>query len=61
MVSDDGAGFVPGSEAKGEGTHVGIRNVRQRLDILCHGTLEIESEPGKGTTAAIRIPKEKDK
>ena len=61
MVSDDGAGFVPGSEAKGEGTHVGIRNVRKRLDILCHGTLEIESEPGKGTTATIRIPKEKDK
>ena len=58
IVSDDGAGFVPGEETRGEGTHVGIRNVRQRLDIMCHATLEIQSEPGKGTTAAIHIPKE---
>lgn len=60
IVSDDGAGFVPGTEDKKEGIHVGIRNVRQRLDIMCHATLEVESEPGKGTTSIIRIPKEKD-
>lgn len=59
-VLDDGVGFVPGTEEKGEGTHVGIRNVRQRLDILCHATLEIQSEPEKGTTSTIRIPKEKE-
>lgn len=58
IVSDDGVGFVPGTEGRGEGTHVGIQNVRQRLDIMCHATLEIESEPGKGTTSTIRIPKE---
>ena len=57
IVSDDGVGFAPGTETQGEGTHVGIRNVRQRLDIMCHATLEIESEPGKGTTSTIRIPK----
>lgn len=60
IVSDDGVGFVPGTEANGEGTHVGIRNVRQRLDIMCHATLEVQSEPGKGTTSRIRIPKEAD-
>ncbi len=59
LVSDDGVGFVPGVET-GENVHVGIRNVRQRLDIMCHATLEIQSEPGKGTTATIHIPKEKD-
>ncbi len=58
IVSDDGVGFVPGTETQGEGNHVGIRNVRQRLGIMCHATLEIESEPGKGTTSTIRIPKE---
>lgn len=26
LVSDDGVGFVAGTEGKGEGTHVGIRN-----------------------------------
>ncbi|MGN0142057.1 MAG: sensor histidine kinase [Roseburia sp.] len=57
IISDDGVGFVPGTESKGQGTHVGIRNVRQRLDIMCHATLEVESEPGKGTTSTIRIPK----
>lgn len=60
MVSDDGVGFVPGTEEKGEGTHVGIRNVRQRLKILCNATIKIESEPGKGTKAIICIPKEEE-
>lgn len=60
IVSDDGVGFVPGTEENGEGTHVGISNVRQRLDLMCHATLEVQSEPGKGTTSTIRIPKEKD-
>ena len=26
LVSDEGVGFVAGTEGKGEGTHVGIRN-----------------------------------
>lgn len=60
IVSDDGVGFVPGTEDNGEGTHVGIRNVRQRLHIMCHATLEVWSEPGKGTTSTIRIPKEEE-
>ena len=58
LVEDDGVGFAPG-DITDENAHVGIRNVRQRLDIMCHATLEIQSEPGKGTTATIRIPKEK--
>lgn len=57
-VSDDGVGFDTGAERNEDRSHVGIRNVRHRLDILCHGTLLIESEPGKGTTSTIRIPKE---
>ncbi|MGN0159827.1 MAG: sensor histidine kinase [Lachnospiraceae bacterium] len=58
IVSDDGVGFVSGTQEKEKGAHVGIRNVRQRLDILCHATLDIQSEPGKGTISTIRIPKE---
>ena len=57
IVSDDGVGFVPEQESKEKGTHVGIRNVRQRLQIMCNAALEITSEPGKGTTATICIPK----
>ena len=55
-VTDDGVGFTSGTEEQGE--HIGIRNVRQRLEIMCHATLELESEPGKGTTSTICIPKE---
>lgn len=57
IVSDDGVGFVPGQEKKEEGTHVGIRNVGQRLEIMCNAVLEITSEPGKGTISTICIPK----
>lgn len=58
IVSDDGVGFIPEQENKGEGTHLGIQNVRQRLHIMCNADLEITSELGKGTTSAICIPKE---
>ena len=58
IVSDDGVGFVPQEKNKGNGTHVGIRNVRQRLRIMCNAALEITSEPGNGTTSTICIPKE---
>lgn len=57
-VSDDGVGFVSGQTNEGEGTHIGIPNVRQRLELMCHATLELTSEPSKGTTVIIRIPKE---
>ena len=39
-------------------THVGLRNIRGRLEAMCGGTLTVESTPGVGTTATIRIPRE---
>mgnify|MGYP002624498195 CR=1 FL=1 len=58
-VQDDGKGFDPESGTpKNDGrSHIGLSNLRSRLSGMCEGTLEIESEPGKGTTARIRIPK----
>ena len=56
-VVDDGVGFdeaAPQDERK----HIGIRNVRERLQVMCGGSLTVESQLGKGTTALIRIPKE---
>ncbi len=57
-VSDDGVGFVPGTLSVDGSSHIGIRNVRERLQTMCGGTLKITSIPGKGTTATIVIPKE---
>ena len=56
-VEDDGTGFrgvTTGMED--ETSHVGLSNLRERLELMCKGVLEIESEPGKGTLARIRIP-----
>ena len=56
-VTDDGVGFdmnVGYDETK----HVGIKNIRGRIEAMCAGTLTIESELGKGTKATIRIPRE---
>ena len=56
-VTDDGVGFdmnIGYDETK----HVGIKNIRGRIEAMCDGTLTIESEIGKGTKATIRIPKE---
>jgi sensor histidine kinase YesM len=39
--------------------HVGIANVKYRLEVLCGGSLDIKSEKGKGSVVTIRIPKEK--
>ena len=56
-VSDNGVGFNPDISPSDGRNHVGIANVKSRLEIMCNGTLEIESEIGKGTTAIIKIPK----
>lgn len=58
-VSDDGIGFEMGKQPDDGRSHVGIENVRTRVKLMCGGTLEIHSEPGSGTEACIRIPKQK--
>lgn len=59
-ISDTGSGmsretieqvFAPDGTSKG----YGLRNVNRRL-ILMHGTMQIESEPGRGTTVTLKIP-----
>ena len=54
-IRDNGVGFDV-SKAKADGGHIGIANVRERLEKLCGGTLDIESTVGEGTRVMIRIP-----
>jgi two-component sensor histidine kinase len=56
-VEDNGAGFDPEAPHADGRTHIGIQNVRQRLQEMSQGTLEIKSTLGKGTIAVITIPK----
>ena len=55
-VRDNGKGFDPNNDYDPDETHIGIQNVRGRIERLCGGTLEIDSAPGEGTTVTIRIP-----
>jgi hypothetical protein len=57
-VSDDGVGFECERADHDESLYAGINNVRLRLSTQCGGSLKIESKPGAGTTATIRIPKQ---
>lgn len=53
-VVDDGVGFEAAELEKS--SSIGIRNVRYRLRHQANASLKIESKPGEGTRATIRIP-----
>ena len=53
-VEDDGVGFDVTKQM--DSTHIGIQNVRNRVETMVKGKLIISSEPGRGTTASIRFP-----
>ena len=55
-VEDNGAGFEPKRDDAPEGAHVGLRNVKERLEKLCGGTMILESAPGSGTRVTLLIP-----
>lgn len=55
-VTDNGRGFDVNAQAGAQGNHIGIQNVRDRLEKLCGGTLTIDSAQGVGTVVKMRIP-----
>ena len=65
-IEDNGVGLdfkkKEFSEKKsGEKTQIGIKNVKERIELLCGGTLLLQSETGAGTRVTIRIPDSVDK
>ena len=56
LIRDNGAGFDAGKISAGSGTHIGIRNVTERVEKMCRGTVTISSRPGEGTEIVIFIP-----
>lgn len=57
-VTDDGVGFWEGPGKTEKNAHIGLANVKSRLQTLCGGSVQIQSEIDKGTTVTILIPKE---
>ena len=57
VITDNGKGFDGKAVEQADGEpHIGIRNVRERIEKMCGGTLIIDSRIGEGTTVTIRLP-----
>ena len=57
IVEDTGPGFDPSDESK---PHTTLGNIRQRLEMMCDGSMTIQPREGRGTVVTIMIPLGKD-
>ena len=53
IVEDTGPGFDPSDESK---PHTTLGNIRQRLEMMCGGSMTIKPRDGGGTLVTITIP-----
>ena len=60
VISDNGCGFDTMQQLGTDKTHIGIRNVEERVRIMCGGSVSIESRLDEGTTVTIRIPEKSE-
>lgn len=58
-VQDNGVGFAKNEPTNDGRVHVGVENVRSRVENMCHGTFQIESEVGRGTRVTITLPNQR--
>jgi two-component system, sensor histidine kinase ChiS len=64
-VEDDGTGIpqevlvrITGAGRPGVGVGIGILNIRRRLESIPGASLQIASEPGRGTRIVMRLPRD---
>lgn len=55
-VRDNGVGFDVSSSDENDGGHIGVNNVRERIEGMCGGSFKIESVIGEGTEVTMLIP-----
>ena len=53
IVEDSGRGFDPAGTAE---PGIALENIRQRLEMMCGGSLTIRSREGAGTVVTVTIP-----
>ena len=53
MIEDNGKGFIVQNSESSHG--MGLKNIFSRVNYL-KGSVDLSSEPGKGTLVAIHIP-----
>jgi LytS/YehU family sensor histidine kinase len=53
VVADNGRGFDPTDDGE---PHIALKNIRQRLEIMCGGSLTITPADDGGTVVTVTIP-----
>lgn len=53
VVADNGKGFAPADDSE---PHTALKNIQQRLEIMCGGSLTITPNDGGGTVVTVIIP-----
>ena len=56
LISDNGVGFDVQTLGQNEGTHIGLKNVQERIETMCGGSVKVESRIDEGTRVTIFIP-----
>ena len=52
-IADTGCGYDPANDSE---PHLALNNIRQRLELMCGGSLTITPNDGGGTTVTVTIP-----
>lgn len=58
-IKDDGVGFDTEAGVSDGRDHIGISNVKSRIERKCKGSVTVKSTEGVGTRVTIEIPKKK--
>ena len=53
IIADNGRGFAPSDDSE---PHIALKNIRQRLEMMCRGSLAITRADGGGTIVTVTIP-----
>lgn len=56
VVADNGRGFNPAEGGDDSEPHIALKNIQQRLEIMCDGHLTIAPNDGGGTIVTVTIP-----
>ena len=56
VIADNGVGFDTAAVLPNDGTHIGLKNVQERIERMCGGSVTVESRLDEGTTVTLFIP-----
>lgn len=58
IISDNGVGFDAEKVKSIDGSHIGLSNVKERIETMCGGTMDVDSRINEGTVITIIIPRD---